>query len=347
MRVAIVTSQVPFIQGGAELLATSLQAELRKRGHESDIVTIPFKWYPPERLLDCMLMGRLIDVTEIDGRPIDRVIALKYPAYYCDHPAKVCWILHQHRQAYDLFETPYGDLHQSERGRSVAAEIRRWDNALLPAAKGLYTIADTVTDRLRRFNGLAAETVYHPPQGHLDFRCDGYGDFVLYAGRFDAIKRQHLLVEALALTRTPVKAVFIGSMTSPYAAGVREAIVRLGLESRVQALGLVDHAAKVDLYARSLAVYNGVYDEDYGYLTLEAFFASKPVVTHTDSGGPLEFVTHETNGLVTPPEPAAIAAALDRLYEDRRLAERLGAEGAATPARLRVDWDHALSRLLQ
>ena len=31
-------------------------------------------------------------------------------------------------------------------------------------------------------------------------------------------------------------------------------------------------------------------DEDYGYVTLEAMLAAKPVITCTDSGGPLEFV---------------------------------------------------------
>ena len=346
MRIAIVTSQVPFIQGGAELLATSLQRELRERGHETDIVSIPFKWYPPERLLDCMLMGRLMDLSEVNGLPIDRVIALKYPAYYCHHPAKVCWLLHQHRQAYDLFGTPYGDLHQSEAGRRVAEEIRNWDNALLPGARGLFTIARTVTDRLRRFNGLEAETVYHPPQGHRDFGCEGYGDYILYPGRFDPIKRQHLLVEALALTRTPVRAVFIGSMASPYAEQVRASIAAHGLQERVQCLGVVEHARKLELYARCLAVYNGVYDEDYGYLTLEAFLSAKPVVTHTDSGGPLEFVVPEASGIVTPPEPRMIAQALDRLFEDRRSAERMGAEGLATPARLNVNWDHAIARLL-
>lgn len=347
MRIAIVTTQTPFIRGGAEMLAESLRAQLVRRGHEADIVSIPFKWYPPERLLDCMLMGRLIDVTEVNGQPIDRVIALKYPAYYCDHPSKVCWLLHQHRQAYDLFETPYGDLHQSERGRKVASEIRRWDREILPRCRGIYTIARTVTDRLDRYNGIASTPLYHPPQCHEALRCEEYGDYVLYAGRFDSIKRQHLLAEALAFTRTPVKVKFIGSQQSPYAASVVEAARAGGLADRIEFLGVVDDATKASLYSRCLAVYNGVYDEDYGYVTLEGFFASKAVLTHHDSGGPLEFVTHEANGLVTPPEPQALAQALDRLFEDRGAAQRMGEAGRATLARLNVDWEFALRSLLQ
>jgi glycosyltransferase involved in cell wall biosynthesis len=347
MRIAIVTTRIPFITGGAEILAQSLSEELRKRGHEADIVSIPFKWYPPERVLDCMLMGRLVDVTEVDGRPIDRMIGLKFPAYYCDHPNKVCWILHQHRQAYDLFETPYGDLHQSEKGRRVADEIRRWDNALLPEARGIYTIARTVSQRLSRYNGIASTPLYHPPQGHEKFHCDGFGDFVLYPGRFDSIKRQHLLVEALAMTKTPVKIAFIGSMQSSYAQSVLDAVRAHGLSDRVECMGFVDEATKLSLYATCLAVYNGVYDEDYGYLTLEAFCASKPVITHVDSGGPMEFVTPEENGIVTDPDPRQLALALDRLFEDRTLAENMGKAGAATLRSMNVDWEFTLSRLLQ
>lgn len=347
MRIAIATVQVPFISGGAEVHAASLQRELRIRGHEAETVSIPFKWYPPQRLLDCMLMARLMDLTEVNGMAIDRVIALKFPAYYVEHPTKVCWVLHQHRQAYELFGTPFGDLHQDDVGRAVAAEIRRWDNVLLPKAHALFANSRTVADRLKRFNSIDARPLYHPPKDHDRYRCEAFEDFVLYPGRFDSIKRQHLLVEALAASRTPVKAVFIGSMSGPYSDEVRAAIREHGLEKRITCLGLVDEATKLDLYARCLAVYNGVYEEDYGYLTLEGFFASKPVITHTDSGGPLEFVKDGENGFVTDPDAMQLAGALDRLYEDRALAERMGSAGRESLTGLGIDWDNVTARLLR
>ena len=105
MKIAIATVQVPFITGGAEIHARLLHSELVKRGHECDIVTIPFKWYPSETLLNCMLMGRMMDLTEVNGEKMDLVIAMKFPAYYVKHPNKVLWLLHQHRQAYDLWGT--------------------------------------------------------------------------------------------------------------------------------------------------------------------------------------------------------------------------------------------------
>ena len=302
MKIAIATVQVPFITGGGEILAESLLEELRRRGHEVVIVTIPFKWYPPERLLDCMAMARLMDLTEVNGQRIDKVIALKFPAYYVEHPDKVCWILHQHRQAYELFDTPYGDLHHDEIGRCVTNEIRHWDNTFLPQSRKLFTIADTVTDRLQAYNGIIAETLYHPPKNYLNYYCAEGEDYILYAGRFDSIKRQHVLVEAISLTKTSVKAVIIGSYAGEYGKQVLQNIKMLGLEDRVHCLGMVDEEKKLDLYAHALGVYNGVYEEDYGYVTLEAFFASKTVITHTDSGGPLEFVRHGENGYVLEPD---------------------------------------------
>jgi len=346
MRIAIATVQVPFISGGAEIHAASLQRELRARGHEAEIVSIPFKWYPPERLLDCMLMARLMDLTAVNGQPIDRVIALKYPAYYVEHPVKVCWVLHQHRQAYELFGTPFSDLHDAV-GRRVAEEIRRWDNALLPKVRAIYANSRTVSDRLKRFNAIDAEPLYHPPMNHALYRCESFDDFILAPGRFDAMKRQHLLIEALALTKAPVKAVLIGNSSGPYGDQVRASIRQHGLEERVKCLGIVEESTKLDLYARCLAVYNGVYEEDYGYITLEGFFASKPVVTHADSGGPLEFVRSGENGFVTAPDALELARVLDRLHEERGLAERMGTAGLATLHTLSISWDNVISKLMQ
>ena len=81
MKVAIATVQVPFISGGAEIHAAMLKEELIKRGHSADIVTIPFKWYPVRQIVNCMMMGRLMDLTEVNGERIDQIVAMKFPAY--------------------------------------------------------------------------------------------------------------------------------------------------------------------------------------------------------------------------------------------------------------------------
>src|SRR5262249_34812244 len=73
MRIAVCAPQVPFVRGGAELMAEDLVAALRARDYEAELVTMPFKWYPETRVLDQAFLWRLVDLTESDGRPIDRV----------------------------------------------------------------------------------------------------------------------------------------------------------------------------------------------------------------------------------------------------------------------------------
>ena len=42
MKVAVVNNQAPFIRGGAELLADWLVAALKERGHQAELIRIPF-----------------------------------------------------------------------------------------------------------------------------------------------------------------------------------------------------------------------------------------------------------------------------------------------------------------
>ena len=52
----------------------------------------------------------------------------------------------------------------------------------------------------------------------------------------------------------------------------------------------------IELYANALAVVYAPIDEDYGYVTLQAFLAGKPVITSSDSGGVLEWVEDGVTG---------------------------------------------------
>jgi glycosyltransferase involved in cell wall biosynthesis len=108
----------------------------------------------------------------------------------------------------------------------------------------------------------------------------------------------------------------------------------------------VSEAEKIDLFSRCLAVYNGVYDEDYGYITLEGFLAGKPVITHPDSGGPLEFVIDGENGFVVPAASDDIADCIRRLAESHRTAREIGVAGRRTIDALGIGWDHVIEMLL-
>jgi glycosyltransferase involved in cell wall biosynthesis len=121
-------------------------------------------------------------------------------------------------------------------------------------------------------------------------------------------------------------------------------IERHGLGDRVQLVGHVDDARMIELMAGARGILFAPFQEDYGYVTLEAFLAHKPVVTASDSGGPLEFVQDGVNGFVCDPVPEALAAAVGRLATDAGLARRLGDSGFER-ARL-ITWEGVVARLL-
>ena len=136
MRIAVCAPQVPFVRGGAEIFADKLVDELRARDHEAELVTVPFKWYPGTRVLDQAFLWRLLDLTESDGRPIDLVVATKFPSYCVRHPNKRVWVLHQFRQAYELDRTDLGQFGEEPRrtGR-CGARSRRLDRIALGEAR--------------------------------------------------------------------------------------------------------------------------------------------------------------------------------------------------------------------
>lgn len=346
MKIAIAMVQVPFITGGAEIHAQMLKDELRKRGHNAVIVTIPFKWYPAEKIVDCMMMGRMMDLTEVNGEKIDKVIAMKFPAYYVKHNHKVIWLLHQHRQAYDLWGTKYGDLDKFPNGDKVRQLIIESDNKYIREAEHIFTNAQNTANRLMKYNGIKAEALYHPPLNYERLRCDTYGGYVFYASRIDQMKRQRLLVEAMRYTKTGVTAVIAGSGSEKEIAYIHKLIEANNLQDKVKLVGFISEEEKINYYANCLGVYFGAYDEDYGYITLESFFSKKPIIVHKDAGGPLEFVKDQVNGYIIDEEPRAVAKIIDQWYEDKALACKMGENGYQTMLEKKIDWDFVIDKLL-
>jgi glycosyltransferase involved in cell wall biosynthesis len=346
MRILIVTVQVPFVRGGAEMLADGLLWALRAAGHQAEIVRLPFKWYPPERIIDQIVATRLLDLSEASGTRIDCVIGLRFPAYLVQHPAKVLWILHQYRAAYDLWGGALCDLMHFPNGQEVRDAIRSADAAFVPESRALYTISRNVAHRLTRFSRLDADALYHPPPGAELFRTGPAEDFLYLPSRINRTKRQLLVVEALALCEEPVRVRFAGQAEDPgYEREIADRASDLRLAGRIEWLGAIPDEAKRDFYARCLGVVFPPLDEDYGYITLEAMLARKPVISCMDSGGPLEFVRHEGTGLVVEPTPRALALAMDRLWRERRQAARWGEAGRELYERLDISWTHVVNTL--
>jgi glycosyltransferase involved in cell wall biosynthesis len=345
LTIAVCAPQVPFVSGGAEEHVQGLCQELRRRGHRVELVTMPYRWYPRQQLLRSIAMWELADLRESDGRPIDLVISTKFPSYFVRHPRHVLWLIHQYRQIYDLYGTTHSDLSPGRwRDRIFRRRFMSRDNAALAAIPIRFTNSANTRDRLRRYNGISAEALYHPPRLAPRLHCRQYGDFILSVGRLDPLKRVDQLLRALALAGGGARAVIAG--TGPQEESLKRLAVDLGIRDRVEFAGYVSDERLIDLYADCLAVWFSPVDEDYGYITLEAFGASKPVLTGSDSGGPLEFVHHEKNGFILPAgDPGAAARCIDRLRQDPDQAKRLGQNGRE--AVRAITWDQVCERLLE
>lgn len=340
-RIVICAAQVPFERGGAESLVEGLRRALLAAGHTVDVVSLPFKWYPKEQLLSSCLAWRLLDLTEANGRPVDMVIATKFPSYAVRHPHKVTWLVHQYRQAYDWYGTPLSDFGPQPEDVRLRESIFELDRRTLGESQRLFAISRNVAGRLQRFNGLAAQPLYPPTLLEDRLRCDEYGDALLYVGRLDRAKRVDMLLQALA--QAPAARCLIAG-----AGQEREGLERLAralhLGERVRFLGWVEAGELAALYARCCAVFYAPIDEDYGYATVEAFQAAKPVITASDAGGVLEFVEDGRTGCIAQPAPAALAAQIARLWDDRALCRRLGEAGRARVRHIR--WPATVQQLL-
>lgn len=335
MDICVCGAQVPFTRGGAELLMENLVAAFEAAGHRAELVRLPVAW-EPERLFDAAVAWRLVPLDA------DVVVAINFPSYFVNHPRKVVWLAHQHRGAYDGFEAPWSGMGYDDRSLEIQRQLVDWDTRVLEEATARFTISEVVADRLRRYNGLSATALYHPPP--LDDRLvpGPYGDYVFCASRLADNKRPQLLVEALVSSTSGTRAVLAG--TGPLREQLLADARRLGVLARLDMPGFVDDDALVQHFAGALAVVYAPYDEDYGYVTLQAFRAAKPVITAKDSGGVLEWVEDGVNGIVTDGTGAGIADAIDRLAADPVLARRMGEAGRERLADL--SWGPVVDSLL-
>ncbi|HUE86734.1 MAG TPA: glycosyltransferase family 4 protein [Vicinamibacterales bacterium] len=340
--VLVCETQVPLVQGGAELLVRQLVSELRQRGIAADRVSVPFKWYPKEEILPHAAAWRMLDLSESNGRAIDLVIATKFPTYFVRHPRKVCWLVHQHRAAYELCATEFSDFSHEEIDVGLRDRIMALDERMLGECHGLYTISQTVTARLEKYNGLPSTPLYHPPLIAPKLSSGSYGNYLLSVARLERNKRVDLVVRALAHLPAHLTLIVVGE--GSHRRLIEREAMSLGIRDRITFAGAVSDDQLVALYRDALCLVYAPFDEDYGLATLEGFLAEKPVVTARDSGGTLEFVRDGENGFVVDPDPVAIADAVARIDANRGLAASFGKNGRDVATA--ISWDAVIDRLL-
>jgi glycosyltransferase involved in cell wall biosynthesis len=296
-----------------------------------------------------MVACRLLDLREADGEVIDVLIGLKFPAYLIPHDNKVLWIMHQHRQAYDLWDHSLGgDLLASEVGPLVREAVHAADRQVIPQAQAVFANSRNVSARLQRYCGISAEPLYHPPPSAEKLRKGPAESYLFFPSRLLAAKRQILVLQALALTTAPVRVKFAGVPNhSSYLQLLQKEAQKLGVGDRAEWLGAVTEEEKCDLYAHCRAVIYPPFDEDYGYVTLEAMLSAKPVITCSDSGGPLEFVKDGVTGLVCEPRPESLALMMDRVWSEIDSGIQWGEAGFRRYHDLGISWENTISRLLE
>lgn len=344
-RILVVTSSPPFAEGGHLVMARALVSALDEAGHEASLTVTPQNRFG--RNLSAYLASWLTDVgLTYEGLPIDRIISLRFPAYAVRHPDHICWLNHRLREYYDLWPSFSASL---SRRRKLKEYLRRLcihaaDRYLLTHhVRRLFVISATVQARLARYGRIPAEVLYPPPPPRA-YRCDAYDRFVLAVSRLTPLKRLDLVVRALAQPEAAgVRLVIAGE--GGEAAALRALAGELGVDGRVELAGRVDGTQLVNLLARCRAVCFPPYNEDFGFVTVEAFASGKAVITCEDSGGPTELVHDGVEGFVCRPTPEALAQALGRLMEDRTLAERMGTAGRQVVASM--SWRRAVERLLE
>jgi glycosyltransferase involved in cell wall biosynthesis len=343
MKIALVSSVVPLVNGGGRFIVEWLEHHLKAHGHQVERFFLPFV-DSPQDLLKQIAAYRMIDLS----MSADRIICFRPPAYVLPHPNKVLWFIHHIRVFYDLWDSPYRPVADDVKGRALRQALMDIDTKTISEARAVYTNSRVVSQRLADFNGIKSKTLYPPVFQPERFFNAGFGDSIVSVCRLEPHKRQHLMVEAMRYVRSGVKLKILGRSSNPaYGAQLLNTVKEYGLEDRVSIEDRwISEDEKQTLLSTSLAAAYLPIDEDsYGYPSLEGAHSHKPVITTHDSGGVLELVEDGCNGFVVGADARAVGDAFDRLYMDKNRAAVMGSQNADRLKELKIDWSNVVEAM--
>jgi glycosyltransferase involved in cell wall biosynthesis len=342
--IAVVTSSPPLAEGGHLVMARELVRALQESGHEAGLIVTPQNRFGQQG--SAYLAAWCTDVQLAhEEKKVDQVISLRFPGYAVQHPNHVLWLNHRMREYYDLWDQ--FSSHLSWKGRIKEGVrrslIHRADKYLFNRMQRRYVISGTVQARLQRFGNIQSEVLYPPPPVR-NYRHDSYGNYIFGVSRLSPLKRFDLVLRALA---EPIAATMQCVIAGEGAEleRLKALASHLDIEHRVQFVGRLTDEQMIDHLARCRAVVFPPFNEDYGFVTVEAYMCGKAVITCTDSGGPSELVRDGETGFVTDPTPEALSEAMRKLVDDRNLAQRMGEAGHAVATRM--TWAGAVEQLLR
>jgi len=345
MKVLVINNMAPFVWGGAEELAENLKQNLIIHGHEAEILRIPFKYEPANDIISQMMMVRAFELTNVD-----HVIALKFPVYLIRHPKKTIWLLHQYRQAYDLFDVGLSNIPNSDNGLKLKKSIKNADNEAFIESRAIYTNSKVTQDRLFKYNNIKS-TVLLPPVNNPEIFTGGImDDYIFAGGRINGMKRQCLLLEALSKTKKRVKMIIAGP---PDSDADRNTLIllleKLNLKDRVKLdLRFLPRQEYANYLNKSLAsIYIPLDEDSLGYVMMESATAGKALLTTSDSGGLLHLVKHKETGLISEPNAESIAEILDVIWEDKKKALLYGEQAREYWNSLNITWNNVIKVLVK
>ena len=306
---------------------------------------MPFKWYPKDEIARARRrVAAARSHRESTASRSISVIATKFPTYFVRHPNKVTWLFHQYRAIYDLCGTPYSDFDHTER------DVRLRDRLIALDTEVLGESTRCSPTRATPPRGSRSTTASPPSRCTIRRRSPAgskagpSGDYVLSVGRLEAIKRVDLIVRALAHVDR-ARAAGRRRRRAAAAAARRRRRGRAASPTASRSPAPSTKRRWSTCTRGALAVVFPPFDEDYGYVTLEAFLARKPVVTTTDAGGPLEFVDDGVTGLWS--TDAGRRRARDRTRSPPTGGARAQRSANAGYERARgITWDGVVDRLM-
>lgn len=344
MKVLVINSMAPFVWGGAEELAAQLVRNLKLRHIDAELMRLPFNWEPYSGIPAEIARFKAMRLPNVD-----RVISMKFPTYFIPSEHHTIWLIHQYRQAYDMWNSPYCNIPHNSDGEAVRDFIRAHDNDIFRKQSEIFTISDEVSRRLKSYNGVKSQSL-RAPINDPDLFCGGESSgYILAPGRINSTKRQALLIEAMQYLPNTARLIVAGPPDSEDDVRHLGSLVeRHGLVGRVKLdLRFLGRDELAEYVNHAVAIAYLPYQEDsYGYVTMEAFEAGKPVITCSDAGELLEIVHDGSTGFVSEADPKVLASAMATLMYNPNLAKKMGEQAREFWHGKDINWTSHIAKLL-
>lgn len=353
MKIGLISSSAPFIDGGYRFIAEWLNKTLLDYGYKSELVYIPFSEEDPETIFTQMTAFRLLNLED----RFDRVITFRPPSHVVRHREKIVWFIHHIRVFYDLWGTSYapygltgGGINNPAGPEFIRKNLINADTAALGEAKKVFANSKIVAGRLKKYNNIDSEVLYPPVLNPERFFNGSYGDEIVCICRIEEHKRQHILAEAMKFVKSGVRLRICGAGSDEnYIKRIKKIIEENGLKDKIYFENRwITEEEKAQYLSNALASVYIPFDEDsYGYPTIESALSGKCTVTVKDAGGVMEFVTDGECGLVVSNRPEDIAEAFDKLAFKKGLARELGENSLIRVKELNIGWENVVDKLIK